>query len=302
MQDQNNITASSGKTVSSPFESEGKAFITKFLVQVTLPHRQPPGQPEAWQRRNGNFSLTIRPGLEQTEDGFKRLGYPAGSIPRLLLLWLTREALRKHERRIKLGNSLPAFMEAIGLNPYNGSLKSARSDRRRLQTQMNNLFRSQIMFGYVDPGRHAWKDLSVTTQGEIWWDFYSDGLFLFDSWIELGEHFFESLLESPVPLKMEALHQLKNSSLSLDLYAWCAYAAFTASKRGEPFKVTWRKLHESLGAEYSRVRDFRKKATASLQKVQKVYPELRLEDDGDFLLVRSSMTPVRPYIRSLPAN
>lgn len=192
---------------------------------------------------------------------------------------------------------MPAFMEAIGLNPDNGSLKSIRSDRRRLQYQMNNLFRSQIMFGYLDPNRHAWKDLSVTTQGEIWWDFYSDGLFLFDSWIELGEHFYQSLMEAPVPLKMEALQQLKNSSLSLDLYAWSAYAAYTASKRGEPFRVTWQKLHESLGAEYARTCDFKKKAKKSLQKVLNVYPELRLEDDGDLLLVRPSMTPIRPHIR-----
>ena len=205
-QETSKVTAlSDGKKFASPFHSDDRAFITKFLVQVTLPHRQPPGKPEAWQRRNGNFTLTIRPGLVQTKKGFERLGYPSGSIPRLLLLWMTREVLRKQSRRIQLGNSLPSFMEAIGLNPRNGSLKSIRSDRRRLQSQMNNLFRSQIMFGYVDPDRQAWKDLSVTTQGEIWWDFYSDGLFLFDSWIELGEHFYESLLESPVPLSMSAL-------------------------------------------------------------------------------------------------
>ena len=180
---------SDGKKFASPFQGDDRAFITKFLVQVTLPHRQPRGNPEAWQRRNGNFSLTIRPGLIQSKSGYERLGYPSGSIPRLLLLWMTREVLRKRSRRIQLGHSLPSFMEKLGLNPHNGSLRSIRSDRKRLQTQMNNLFRSQIMFGYVDPDRQAWRDLSVTTQGEIWWDFYSDGLVLFDSWVELGEHF-----------------------------------------------------------------------------------------------------------------
>jgi hypothetical protein len=124
-------------------------------------------------------------------------------------------------------------------------------------------------------------------------------MFLFDSWVELGEHFFESLQEAPVPLCMTALQELKNSSLSLDLYAWSAYAAFTASKRGEPFRITWKRLHESLGAEYARVRDFKRKATSALKKVAKVYPELRIEDDGDILLVRSSFTPVRPLVHSV---
>lgn len=300
----NSVSVLPSDRLEQPFgqTAQDRAYITKFLIQVTLPHRQPTGNPEAWQRRNGNYSLTIRPGLIETKDGFKKLGYPSGSIPRLILLWLNSEAVRKGERKIHLGNSLPGFMKAIGLNPNNGSIKSLRSDRKRLHTQMNNLFHSQIRFGYVDPNRYAWKDLSVTSQGDIWWDFYSDGTYLFDSWVELGEHFYDALLQAPVPLSLNALQSLKSSSLSLDLYAWTVYAAYTASKRGEPFTITWKKLHENLGADYARVRDFRKRATSALKKVLKVYPELRLEEDGDVLKIRASLTPIRPKIRQISTN
>lgn len=280
-------------------DPEDRAYMTKFLIQVTLPHRQPAGAPEAWSRRNGSFSLVIRPGLKELRDGsFQRLPYPSGSIPRLLLLWITRESVRTGDRRLKLGNSLPSFMKKLGLNPGNGSLRSLRSDRKRLHDQMTNLFQSQIRFAFQSEDCHAWQDLSVTSKGKIWWDFYADEncLCLFDSWIELGEHFFNALLEAPVPLSMRALRELKGSSLGLDLYAWSVYATFTASKRGEPFEISWARLHQNLGADYSRIRDFKAKAAASLREVQKVYPELRLEESGDGVLIRSSFTPVRPQI------
>lgn len=295
MPDKSEGLSSSGSLISA---RDDQAYLTKLLIQVTLPHRQPSGDPDIWERRNGAYTLSIRPGYTRTPEGRKKLGYPAGSIPRLILLWMTREAMQKGERRLYLGNSLPAFMEAIGLNPNNGSINSVRSDRKRLHDQMTNLFRSQIWFDYLDDDRTAWQDLSVTSRGEIWWDFYSDGAYLFDSWVDLGEHFYDALLKAPVPLKMSALQNLKNSSLSLDLYAWSAYSAYTASKRGEPFRITWGKLHENLGADYARACDFKKKAVKSFQKILKEYPELRLEDQGDTLLVHSSLTPVRPRIRA----
>ena len=44
----------------------------------------------------------------------KMIGYPYGTLPRLLLFWITREALRTNSPRIELGNSLAKFMEELG--------------------------------------------------------------------------------------------------------------------------------------------------------------------------------------------
>lgn len=272
---------------------DDQAYLTKFLVQVTLPHRQPRNNPEFWERKNGKYSIFISPGFDVVQGQRTKLKYPAGSIPRLLLFWMNREVVRSGERKVQLGPSLSSFMSAIGLNPRNGSFKSLRSDRKRLKDQMTSLFRSQIQFTLSDEHRSAWKDYNVTSKGEIWWDFYSDGEYLFDSWIELGEHFYEALLQGPVPLSTNALRELKGSSLELDLYSWSAYATFTAMKRGEPFRISWKRLHQNLGADYTRVRDFKKKATSAFKKILTVYPSLRLDEEGDDLLVRPSFTPIR---------
>ena len=51
---------------------------------------QQPRRPSAVVRTNGRLTLTL----------VSTVGYPYGSIPRLLLFWLTKEAVRTKSRRI----------------------------------------------------------------------------------------------------------------------------------------------------------------------------------------------------------
>jgi hypothetical protein len=66
------------------------AFIARELVQVSLPHSNP-GNIPVWTRTNGNVTLAIQPGADITAG--KSYGYPYGTIPRLLLFWMTTEGL-----------------------------------------------------------------------------------------------------------------------------------------------------------------------------------------------------------------
>ena len=47
------------------------------------------------------------PGINLNTE--KSYGYPYGTIPRLLLFWMTTEATRTKSRRLELGNSLAAL-------------------------------------------------------------------------------------------------------------------------------------------------------------------------------------------------
>src|SRR3954469_16440818 len=132
------------------------AFMARQLVQATLPHSDP-GKVEAWTRTNGNLSLTIRPGWDHTNR--RSYGYPYGTIPRLLLFWITTEALRTGDRRLYLGSSLAAFMRELGLDPDNGSTGAKRSDARRLKDQMMRLFQATISFDRIADGRHQWLNM-----------------------------------------------------------------------------------------------------------------------------------------------
>jgi hypothetical protein len=135
-------------------------------VQATLPHSDP-GKVEGWSRSNGNLTLTIRPGWDHNKR--RSLGYPYGTIPRLLLFWITTEALRTRNRRLYLGNSIAAFMRELGLDPSRGG---PRSDAWRLRDQMMRLFRAIISFDRSDERKHEWLDMQIAPEGCtcFWWD------------------------------------------------------------------------------------------------------------------------------------
>lgn len=273
---QNKLLAAAEAIRLAPDKTEA-AFIARQLIQATLPHKNP-GDVPLWKRTNGNLTLGIQPGMN-VETG-KSYGYPYGTIPRLLLFWLTTEALRTKNRHLDLGYSLASFMRQLGLDPATGGGK--RGDAKRLRDQMERLFKAKISFQQTreEKGRKgkAWLDMAVASEGVTWWDEKQpEQGTLWDSWIKLGEDFFNAITAAPVPVDMRVLKALKNSPLALDLYSWATYTAFRTQESGQSRFIAWKLLHEQLGGEYSSIKDFGHKARAALRKVQTVYPELGIE-------------------------
>ena len=251
------------------------AYMARELVQCTLPHRNP-GNVEAWTRRNGNLTLAIQAGYNVRAR--KSYGYPFGSIPRLLLFWMTTEAVRTQSRRLELGRSLAVFMHELGLDPSRGGV---RSDARRLRDQMERLFRAKISFErHVERdgfGGKRWLDMQVAPKGELWWDERDpEQPSLWGSWIELGEDFYRAITASPVPVDVRALKALKSSPLALDLYAWLCHEAYRAHQSKQGRFVAWTLLMQQLGTQYSDPKNFGRHAREALRKVQAVYPALKL--------------------------
>ena len=268
-----------------------KAFMARHLVQVTLPHSSP-GNIPIWKRTNGNLTLSIRSGWDTKKD--KPIGYPFGTVPRLLLFWITTETLRCKSRRIQLGDSLAGFMRDIGLNPATGG--GSRGDARRLRNQMERLFRAIISFEYhYEDGKvegHGWSDMQVAPKGELWWDLKQPTQRnLWESWIELSEDFY-CILSAPVPVDKRALRALKNSSLALDLYAWATYKTFAVSKKGSAQFIDWKSMQQQFGAGYSDTKNFKRKVKDTLQKVKGVYPHFKYEETTGGIKIYPSRTAV----------
>ena len=85
-------------------------FMARALTQATMPHSQVDGH--EYKRRNGVFKLTI---LADSD-----IGLPYGSIPRLLISWITTEAVKTQTKELILGNTLSNFMSELGLIPSGG--------------------------------------------------------------------------------------------------------------------------------------------------------------------------------------
>lgn len=277
----------------APFATK-VTFTPRELVQATLPHKNP-GDIPVWQRRNGNYALVIQPGYDAFEN--KIIGYPYGSIPRLLIFWLTTQVLQTGERRIEIGDSLADFMRQLGLNPKTGGGK--RSDAARLKEQMTRLFSAKISFQYKNqatgPGSLSRLDMQVAPKANIWWTQEDPAQpTLFNNWIELGEEFFNAITERPIPVDLRALQAIKNSPLALDLYAWLTLTTFQAARKGKARSVSWKLLMQQMGSHYSDVKDFKKAIKKTLPKIQLVYPNLKLESINGGIRVLPSLPAVLP--------
>jgi Plasmid encoded RepA protein len=272
-----------------------RAFMARQLVQCTLPHRDP-GNVSVWARRNGNAALGLVPGIDI--DSGKSYGYPYGTLPRLVLFWITTEAVRTRKRRIELAHTLAEFMRELDLDPNRGG---KCSDSRRLRDQMNRLFRCRITFLESTERPNGWEgqrwsDMQVAPDGELWWNHREpEQGALWSSWIELGEKFFEAIITAPVPVDMRALRALKNSPLALDLYAWATYRVFRVTKAQF---IPWKGLHDQIGTDYREVDEFARKAKQAFQKIRIVYPALNLQmGKGGFYL-----HPSPPAVRAVKEN
>ena len=97
----------------------------RLLALCSLP-RTNPGRRRQYKRVNGPYTLIM------SATGTVRLPY--GNLPRLLLAWVSTEAVRTQRRELILGRSLSEFMRAVGIFNDSGAM------RRRLRTRMDRLF------------------------------------------------------------------------------------------------------------------------------------------------------------------
>lgn len=274
--------------------------MARQLVQATLPHSDP-GDVPLWTRRNGNLTLGIQPGVDFKTG--KSYGIPYGSIPRLLVCFITTEATTNKTRRIELGHNMAQFMREIGLDPYTGGGK--RSDAARLKEQMTRFFHARLSFLYeqqtATQGVSDQRDMLVAERHVDWWDKSNphQGA-LWDSFIELTEPFFQAIIAAPVPLDLRALKALKRSPLALDLYVWLSYEAHRVQRTGKSRFVAWPLLMQQLGTDYTGDKaktNFQQKVAAALRKIKVVYPALKTgRRVGGIEVLPDSLPAIQPQL------
>ena len=107
-------------------------------------------------RRNGPYTLVMNAG------GLYRL--PFGYLPRLLMAWISTEAVRTQSRVLVLGDSLSDFMRELGIYSNSGRVHT------RLRNQMKRLFGCTVTMVYEEPGGFARVSSFVADKHEFWWN------------------------------------------------------------------------------------------------------------------------------------
>ena len=166
-------------------------FMARMMALCSLP-RTNPGNCKEYKRVNGPFALYM------TASGGNKL--PFGNLPRLILAWVCTEAVRTGSRELVLGKSLSEFMRTLDIYSNSGRVHT------RLRNQMKRLFGCTVTMVYEERGSFARVSSYVADKHEFWWNERKpDEPVLWDSKIELGEKFFNEIIQHPIPLDTNTL-------------------------------------------------------------------------------------------------
>ena len=255
-----------------------RGFMARTMALCSLP-RSNPGNRLRYVRHNG-FNNKL----------------PYGNLPRLLLAWVTTEAVRTQSRELILGDSLSDFMRELGVYSSSGG------KHIRLRNQMRRLFNAHVQLIYKDERGEARVSSSVADRTEFWWNHRRpEERSLWESKIELGEKFFNEIIHHPVPIDMNTLKALKRSPLGLDLYLWAVYRTFSLKR---PMRLSWPTLYRQFGVDPSRASDkrtvdnFRTDCLRELKKLKLAWPGLNYSLGKGVLMLSPSTPSITPVAAS----
>lgn len=274
-------------------------FMSRALVMATMPYKDP--KQDVFYRVNGDFKLRIVAGYEG--------GIPYGIYPRLLVSWVTTEAVRRQSPELELGESLTAFLrDVLELRATGGT----HGTLTRVSEQMKRLFGSLLTAQYS--GSQAQRGFLLKNvllaeelqfhekefEDELWEPQKPHEAGQWKSKVRLSNSFYTECVEHPVPIDLRAYKALRGSPLAMDVYTWLTYRMSYTERRSRP--IRFEALQAQFGAGYANDdqgrRDFKKGFLKALKMVQVVYPQANLEvtEQGVVLL------PSRPHVLPAPGQ
>ena len=263
-------------------------FMARMMALCALP-RTNPGNRLQYKRANGPFTLY----MNTTADN----KLPYGNLPRLLMAWLSTEAVKTGSRVIVLGDSLPKFMRELGYLQQRREATNPPPQPTEAAVRLHRLDDLQRR------AREQFISSLIAESGEFWWNERKpDQPSLWNSKIELGEKFFQEIIRHPVPLDMNTLTALKRCLLGLDLYLWLAYRTFPLRAVQQ---ITWKQMYRQFGLHPSKASDketvlnFRVKILRELKKIKLAWPELNYSTAPGVLILLPS-APTIPPVESSP--
>jgi hypothetical protein len=220
-----------------------------------------------------------------------KIGLPYGVIPRLMMAWMTTEAVRTKQRELVLGESMSEFMGQLDMLPTGGRWGSIT----RLRDQSRRLFTTSVSCFFEGENAAGESGFRIADRHLLWWDPQSPNQkSLFNSTVMLSERFYEEVRTSPVPIDMRAMKALKKSPLALDIYFWLTYRL---SYLRQARVIPWAALQMQFGASYQTeggqgARDFKRAFIRELKKVVILYPKAKVSEDDNGLFLQPSATHI----------
>ena len=238
-------------------------FMSRLLIMVNLPYRDPGKDCKNWHRKNGNVSIDVATGYE---DGVP-IGLPYGAYPRLILAYLITQAVKAQSPMLYLGKSFSDFIKLIGI-------EKGGKTRKQLHKQLERTLSASFAWTYRTDKQWSRANIQVSHDSQLWWDERQpEQQALWESYIRLNTDFFNEIIRNAVPLDLRVLSVLKNSPLGLDLYMFISWRVF---KMDKPVFISWESLQEQLGGQYHDIKEFARDFRSHIKRIQAIRPDLNV--------------------------
>lgn len=244
-------------------EAGALGFMSRLLIMVNLPYRDPGKDCKNWWRKNGNVSINVSTGYEDQTP----IGIPYGAYPRLILAYLITQAVKTQSSMLYLGKSFSDFIKLIGI-------EKGGKTRKQLHKQLERTLSASFAWTYRNDKQWSRENIQVSSQSQLWWDERQpEQQALWENYIRLNTDFFNEIIRNAVPLDLRVLSVLKNSPLGLDLYMFISWRVF---KMDQPVFISWERLQEQLGGQYKNIHEFSRDCRSHIKKIQALRPDLNI--------------------------
>jgi len=263
-------------------------FVHTLHANCYLPRKQLAA--DEYVQRNGPFSLLLESGklLDPVSAEWVRQPLPFGGKPRALLAYISTQAKLTGSPEVEIGRSFTDFVRLMS-NEASGGAKGSLGLWKR---QLMALAASSMRIGFAGDGATRVKKIEITDEIEVWFATEPNQTSIFPSVVRLSPQYFELLREHAMPVDMRALRALQGDPLAFDIYTWLAYRLCRIRKPSGQL-LTWAMLHEQFGSNYKLVRQFKPRFVKALRKALSCYPDARLEEARDGIVLKSSPAPIR---------
>ena len=245
-------------------EADTLGFMSRLLIMVNLPYRDPGDDKKTWWRKNGHVSIDINSGTKEGQS----LGLPYGAYPRLILAYLVTQAVKTKSPVIYLGKSFNNFLSMI-------NIKNGGTTQKRLKQQLVRTLSASFSWTYETDKQWSRLNVNVASGAQLWWEIENldeNG----DEWqnfVRLNHDFYHEITNNAVPLDLRILSVLKNSPLGLDLYLFISWRIYKINK---PIFISWESLQQQVGAQYCDLKVFARDCRTHIKRIQALRPDLNI--------------------------
>lgn len=246
-------------------------FQHTVLCQVGMPRKKT--DERVFERRNGNASILLEAGRLWTGTEWEEQELPYGPIPRLVMIYISSQAIVSQNPVIEIGDSLTEFMRRLNIEKSGGKKGRYSSFKKQLYA----LAACRMSLGMSFENTPITVDTKPIHKFFAWSDNEEQSQRLWSGYIELSNEFFNYLTDYAVPLDCRALVSLKHSALALDIYTWLANR-LPRIQNPNGLILTWENLYEQFGQEYRHIKQFIDEFRGKMLEVKTIYQSARIEE------------------------